>query len=308
MFTRRGQLKVTSSVFDPLGMVCPFVLLAKLIFQEECRTGKGWDDEMEPDNVRKWKAWLEDANKLESYTIPQYLQLEGMSGIAQQSCTMYAYRAVAYLRVLDSGWNIHYSFVMAKSRLSPNRQVTIPRLELCGAVCATNLCVLVQRELPIKLDAVTYWTDSAVVLQYIKNAEKRFHMSVANRVATVLDQTSPMQWFYTNTRNDSADDASRSLKVNRLLSSSKWSKGPAFSGKTRDCCPRQPAGLAEPSKDEPEVRKEAKTCVVAPQADDPIKKLTSHYSHWLRIRKAVAWMRRLADWICSKKCQAGYLP
>ncbi len=58
VFTRRGLLKVTSSVFDPLGMVCPFVLLAKLIFQEECRTGKGWDDEVKPDNFRKWKAWL----------------------------------------------------------------------------------------------------------------------------------------------------------------------------------------------------------------------------------------------------------
>ncbi len=62
-------------------MVCPFVL-AKIVFQEECRTGKGWDDEMEPDNVRKWKAWLEDAPKLESYSIPHCLQLEGMSGIA----------------------------------------------------------------------------------------------------------------------------------------------------------------------------------------------------------------------------------
>ncbi len=111
--TRRGLLKVTSSVFDPLGMVCPFILLVKLIFQDECRTGKGWDDEMEPDNVWKWKAWLEDAPKLESYSILQCLQLEGMSGIAQtelhvfSDASIHAYGAVAYLRVLDSGGNIH---------------------------------------------------------------------------------------------------------------------------------------------------------------------------------------------------------
>ncbi len=50
--------------------------------------------------------------------------------------SVHAYGAVAYLRVLDSGGNIH---------CSPNRQVT--RLELCGAVCATNLGALVQEEL-----------------------------------------------------------------------------------------------------------------------------------------------------------------
>ncbi len=65
--------------------------------------------------------------------------------------------------------------------------------------------------------------------------------------------------------------------------------------------------IAEPSNDDPEVRKEAMTCAVATEADDPIEKLTSHYSHWLKLCKAVAWMRLLADWIHSKKCQTGYL-
>ncbi len=46
---------------------------------------------------------------------------------------------------------------------------------------------------------------------------------------------------------------------------------------------------------------------MATQADDPIQKLTSHYCYWLRLCKAVAWMRQLADWIRSKKCQTGYL-
>ncbi len=165
---------------------------------------------------------------------------------------------------------------MAKSRLAPNRQVTIPRLELCGAVCATNLGALVQRELRIKLDDVIYWTDSTVVLQYIKDTRKRFHTFVANRVATILDQTSPSQWCYTDTRNNPADDASRGLKADQLLSSSRCIKGPAFLWKPRDCWPRQPADIAEPSSDDPEVRKEARMCAVAPQADDPFEKLSSH--------------------------------
>ena len=81
--------------------------------------------------------------------------------------------------------------------------------------------------------------------------------------------------------------------------------------KFQDSCPNmvygQAADISEPLSDDPEVRMEPKMCAVATQADDPIEKLTSYYSYWLRLCKAVAWMRRLADWIRSKKCQTGYL-
>ena len=38
--TRCGLLSVMSSVYDPLGMVCPYVLLAKNLSQQDVRTGK----------------------------------------------------------------------------------------------------------------------------------------------------------------------------------------------------------------------------------------------------------------------------
>ena len=46
-FTRRGLLSIVSSVY---GIVCPFVLRAKVIFQDECKSGKEWDDPLSPEN------------------------------------------------------------------------------------------------------------------------------------------------------------------------------------------------------------------------------------------------------------------
>ena len=46
--TRRGILLVVSSVYDPLGMAAPFVLPAKLLLQDLCRKGLGWDDDALP--------------------------------------------------------------------------------------------------------------------------------------------------------------------------------------------------------------------------------------------------------------------
>lgn len=53
-YTRRGLMSVVSSVYDPLGFVYPFVLGAKVIFQDECKSKKGWDDPLDSGNQRRW--------------------------------------------------------------------------------------------------------------------------------------------------------------------------------------------------------------------------------------------------------------
>ena len=53
--TRRGILSTVSSVFDPLGMVSPFIVLGKRILQDLCRDGIEWDEEI-PYSIRiRWK-------------------------------------------------------------------------------------------------------------------------------------------------------------------------------------------------------------------------------------------------------------
>ena len=62
--TRRGILSVVSSVYDPLGMAAPFVLPAKLLLQDLCRKGLGWDDVIPSLHLSRWQAWLADLPKL----------------------------------------------------------------------------------------------------------------------------------------------------------------------------------------------------------------------------------------------------
>ena len=55
--SRRGILSIVSSVFDPLGLVAPFILVGKRILQELCRDGVGWDDDI-PDELKpQWERW-----------------------------------------------------------------------------------------------------------------------------------------------------------------------------------------------------------------------------------------------------------
>ena len=72
-----------------------------------------------------------------------------------------------------------------------------------------------------------YYTDSKVVLGYIKNDTRRFHVYVANRVQTIRNLSQPDQWEYVESSVNPADQATRGLKPDQLMESS-WIKGPDF--------------------------------------------------------------------------------
>ena len=67
--TRRTILSIVSSLFDPLGFLAPYIMKAKLILQELCRNGAGWDAVIEENEKNQWSRWLEDLNKLEKISV-----------------------------------------------------------------------------------------------------------------------------------------------------------------------------------------------------------------------------------------------
>ncbi|KAK3748900.1 hypothetical protein QZH41_002891 [Actinostola sp. cb2023] len=54
--TKRSVLSMVSTVFDPLGVLTPFLLPAKCLIQTLWQKGKGWDEPLDPDDERIWKA------------------------------------------------------------------------------------------------------------------------------------------------------------------------------------------------------------------------------------------------------------
>nr|XP_039259008.1 uncharacterized protein LOC120335544 [Styela clava] len=72
--TRRGILSIVASVFDPLGIVAPITLLAKLLLQELCKQNLGWDQEIADDDAVKWRNWLHQLQSLEQVKIQRCYQ------------------------------------------------------------------------------------------------------------------------------------------------------------------------------------------------------------------------------------------
>jgi hypothetical protein len=115
---------------------------------------------------------------------------------------------------------------MGKARVTPLRPVTIPRLELQAAVTSVKISDLLKIELDMEITNY-YWTDSTIVLAYLNNEARRFHVYVANRVQRIKESTDKEQWHHVGTKDNPADHASRGLSAAELSNSS-WFQGPPF--------------------------------------------------------------------------------
>ena len=139
------------------------------------------------------------------------------------------YGQCTYLRLVDTNHRIHCSLVMGKSRVAPMKITTIPRLELTAALVSARVGNMVKAELKCEEDITdTYWTDSKVVLGYIANEARRFQVFVGNRVQAIRNKTQPSQWRHVRSEDNPADEASRGVNSEELMSTSKWLRGPDF--------------------------------------------------------------------------------
>ncbi|GFV15236.1 integrase catalytic domain-containing protein [Trichonephila clavipes] len=111
----------------------------------------------------------------------------------------------------------------------PEKAVTLPRLELLGALVAARLSSRVQEIVRKKKECkVFHWTDSKIVLFWIKGSSKRWKQFVANRVQEISELTDPDSWFHCSGQDNPSDFLSRGLSVDTLISNNKWWTGPAF--------------------------------------------------------------------------------
>ena len=56
--TNRGMLSMVSSIYDPLGLVSPFILEGRQIVQKLCFSKLNWDEPVNEDVKQYWQNWI----------------------------------------------------------------------------------------------------------------------------------------------------------------------------------------------------------------------------------------------------------
>ena len=232
--SRRGILSTISSVYDPLGIVAPVILVGKQILQELCRRNTDWDDPVPEDISARWEKWRTELPLLEKAKIPRCVKPPGFGTPVLTEVHSFADASesglgqVSYLRLVNAKNEVHVSFLMAKSRVAPLKQMSIPRMELTAAVISVNVATMLKNEMNYENLECKYYSDSEVVLGYINNEARRFHAYVGNRVQHIRDRSKPEQWHHVSGEDNPADEASRALTAKELLEDERWFRGPNF--------------------------------------------------------------------------------
>ena len=307
--TRRGLLSTLSSVFDPIGLISPFLLTGKKLLQDLCKDNAEWDDPL-PDDIRsRWELWRDDLLNLATLQIPRCYKPTDFGDLKKAELHHFSdacqtgYGQCSYLRLIDESANVACSLVFAKSRVAPVKPVTIPRLELTAATTSVKISSFLNKELNYESITNVYWTDSTVVLGYIANEARRFHVFVANRVQRIRDATTVEQWNYINTKENPADLASRGATADQIINNTAWWHGPAFLSAPQQIPLTTVNAIL--ASDDPEVKIAVSYSTGA--TDQPVCGLLSrleYFSSWFRAKRAVAvcinYTRILRDRIAKK--------
>ena len=188
---------------------------------------RGWDDLVSPQTAQHWTKFREELSQLSSISVSRWLGLSKNSKVEIHrfsDASQVVMAAVVSLRVKDTDSDAHITFVCSKTRVSPLKKLTIPRLEVSVAVLLAKLTEYVQDHLDLSNSPVFLWTDSSIPFVWINLHPPRWKEFVRNRVILIQYLLPHGQWRLIPGKKNPADCASRGLSSSQLVKL--WWTGP----------------------------------------------------------------------------------
>lgn len=295
--TKRRLLSEAGKLFDPVGWVAPCTIIAKILFQSLWLTNLGWDDVLPLGIQNQWMNFRQDLRCLENVKIPRWTgnqetdKLIEFHGFADSSEKAYA--AVVYVKVVDMQNNIKVTLLAAKTKVAPIKTISLPRLELCGALLLANLVEKVIKAMRFSKFEIHAHTDSRIVLAWLQSSPSRWKTFVANRTTEILSIIPAHKWHHVSGKENPADYASRGQCPSKLINNRLWWDGPSW---LRDAAEAWQNSI-EPIQVSPEVDMERnrKAFVVANLVVEPCWNLRTRFSSLNRLLRVTAYCYRFIN-------------
>ena len=233
--TKRAIVSLVGRFYDPLGLISPVVICFKIFLQELCVSKLNWDDPLTDTLLRRWTQLSQSVTECkQAIRVPRCYLNSSQEQAEHHLCrfcdaSLKAYAAVVYM-VSDSESATQIKFVASKTRVSPLKKVTIPRLELLSALLLARLITGVTNALQhdLRLSQPRCFTDSTVAMHWISGEDKSWKTFVENRVSEIRQLIPPECWAHCPGRENPADLPSRGLTMQELATSGLWLSGPAW--------------------------------------------------------------------------------
>lgn len=290
--TKRKMLSLVSSIFDPIGFLSPLMILPKILLQATWKTKESWDDEVNEEIQKKFLKWSKQMKCIKDIRIPRWLGVMEGSKLSIHTfvdASKTAYAACIFLRSESTtGKVVTVQLLQAKSRITPMKDVTIPRLELMAATIGARLFDTVKQALKLSDVETYFWTDSSTVLTWITRQEQ-WTVFVANRIMEIRRLTNTEDWLHIPTDQNPADVLSRGCGAKQLLRC-KWWQGPFWLQEPKEQWPKSAV-----NSNEKEVEKEKRKSVISAsntKSESIPLQLATRFSCFSKMIRVLCWVLR----------------
>ncbi|XP_075151078.1 uncharacterized protein LOC142225184 [Haematobia irritans] len=240
LFTKREVLSTIAKFFDPCGWLAPIIIVAKLVMQQVWLDKIGWDDTLRPVTTMNWRNFVKNSPIINTISVPRWIRFSPSSAVEIHGfcdASGSAYAATLYIRV-EIGNQVDTFLLAAKTRVAPIKKISLPRLELCGAVMLSKLANAIIPNLQIAQFTTHFWTDSTIVLAWLRKPPCSWSTFVGNRVSEILESVGNENWNHVDSESNPADIASRGCSPDELKEHHLWWTGPEWLKLPRDRWPK----------------------------------------------------------------------
>ena len=234
--TKRICLRMINSLFDPFGILAPLTVLLKIKMKEyfvKQENDFKWDSSLSEAIQDDFKKIFFDLMSLSNFKLPRSVTTSAVLSatptlICFTDASMQAFCAVVYVRFPVDDHEFQVRLLTAKTRVSPIKQESIPRLELLGVLLGVRLIVKVKQALRMELNDVLLLTDSKCVLGMVHNSKAPLNGFVGSRIHEIRAHLSEINFAWVSSQNNIADLGSRGGNLKSFSDDSEWLIGPSW--------------------------------------------------------------------------------
>ena len=232
ILTRRMILSQVNGIYDPLGLATPYLVQAKLLLRELTVAKSGWDDSIPEIQRQEWLDFFRKMFSLDNISFNRSIKPDSAHGkpslVLFSDASKQAFGACAYIRWMISNDEFECKLLMAKSKLAPRKELSMPRLELNGALLSARIRQFIEKEVNIEFSAIYHIVDSEIVRAMIQKESYGFNTFVATRVGEIQNLTSKEDWYWVESNDNVSDIITRGANPEEIGQGSIWQDGPAF--------------------------------------------------------------------------------
>ena len=231
--TLRYALKNISTLFDPSGIISPWMYKKKALFRETVKALEGpiWDATVPPSLRDKYVHLFSDMQYLKTYKYPRYSITADVDEskkrlICFSDASLTGMCQVVYLCKPDKDGQYHSMMLYSKSQIS-KETMSIPMLELQSMSHAANLLHKAMTCVPDATD-VYMMTDSEIVCFWLRKNLSSLSTFVRNRVAHIVNLIDLNCVYHCKSRFNIADMGTRNCNIEEIKPGSVFHKGLPF--------------------------------------------------------------------------------